>query len=188
MAIQRRFPRYDLQLQVFYRKVDAQPDEARVGRTRDLSEGGACLELPESLLPGTHLALRLPALTRVVEPEADVVWTRELDLPWQGALHGARFIALTPEDRQALVELFPPMKTATVLCPLCKQPVTLSKRDVAHLRVRALAVETAGEDAYAFGELLEESSSDHYEVPCPRCECTIFFALKQAVDRALESS
>ncbi|MCA9511231.1 MAG: response regulator [Myxococcales bacterium] len=59
--------------------------EASEGTLRNLSRGGAFVELPEPLPSGpeVELAFRIPGSTRAIAPSAEVVWTRP-------AAHGAR--------------------------------------------------------------------------------------------------
>lgn len=102
-----RFPRYELQLPVLYRLTDTPQVKAGIGRMRNLSEGGACLELHERLAPSTRLALILRTDQGAIEAKAEVVWVQNQGPPEQGVLHGVCFTHLTPEHHQALLKLFP---------------------------------------------------------------------------------
>lgn len=99
---QRRHARYALTLTVIYR-VDAAPGERvphpRPGETANVSEGGACLLLPERLPPGTALNLMLRGEAVLYMFHADVVWAGPPDsspLP-----HGVRLEPLSPQDQLA---------------------------------------------------------------------------------------
>jgi len=65
---QRRHPRYPAVLSIVYWRKEAGADRARRGRTRDVSAGGACLELPEALPLATPLVL---AASTALGPGAD---------------------------------------------------------------------------------------------------------------------
>lgn len=102
----RRFPRYELRFPVFY-KLKSQPlAPHKLGRTRNLSEGGACLELPERLAPATLLAVILRTAQENIQAEAEVIWVRD-SLPRPGGVHGVSFTQLHPEHHQALRGLLP---------------------------------------------------------------------------------
>jgi c-di-GMP-binding flagellar brake protein YcgR len=102
-----RSPRYFLTLPVRYQ---AMPEEGRVsrtglGQTRDLSETGACLELPDPLTLGTFLSLALPVEPDRLTVQATVVWVERARLPGAGTLHGVTFPQITPDQRQGLQAL-----------------------------------------------------------------------------------
>jgi hypothetical protein len=80
----------------------APPGKAGVGWTRDLSEGGACLELAECLPPRTPLQLTFKAPEAPVQAEAEVVWARVAGVAVSGALHGVRFLKVAPAEMEAL--------------------------------------------------------------------------------------
>jgi hypothetical protein len=109
-AAERRFPRYDVQIPV--RLVPAASPQAlpRSGWTRNLSQGGACLELEERLPAPTPLQIRLQTDLGTVEVEAQVVWEAERspeEPAGAGVLHGVAFTYLTPEQMQAIQTLLP---------------------------------------------------------------------------------
>jgi hypothetical protein len=108
--IQRRFPRYPIQLPFLHSGPASKPARTGVGWTRDLSEGGACVELDERLaLPGpVHLHLQTDR--GAIQLEAQVVWELERkeggaegDGPAEGGiLHGVAFTHLTQDQLQTL--------------------------------------------------------------------------------------
>ncbi len=103
--VYRRFPRYPIQLPILYKVIIPPTRQAGAGWTRNLSEGGACLELAESLQPATSLQVLLRTEQRGTELEAQVVWTRAAGSTTSGVLHGVAFTQMVPADRQALRDL-----------------------------------------------------------------------------------
>lgn len=99
---QRRHPRYPVVLSIVYRLKGSGPASAGMGRTRNVSEGGACLELPEALPPATPLSVGLPTEQRELRMEAEVVWVGWPGPPGGGVLHGVAFIEVTSEQHQTL--------------------------------------------------------------------------------------
>jgi hypothetical protein len=102
-VIQRRFPRYRITLPVLYRFT---PGSGGVGAgwTRDLSEGGSCVELDERLWPGTPLQFRLHTDRGSIELKAQVAWSGQSN-PDGGNIHGLTFIQVPAPQRQALRDL-----------------------------------------------------------------------------------
>lgn len=79
---------------------------------------------------------------------------------------------------------------ATVICPNCGCAFTLSREDVARLKVHSLARGVYSKDLHAFHELADEADVEHYELRCTcsmcgRCACTIFFVEKSKMDAML---
>ena len=77
--------------------------------------------------------------------------------------------------------------SATIICPNCGCPITLSREDVARLKVHSLAKAVVSKDPHAFHELVDEADVEHYELRCAcstcgRCACTIFFVEKSKLD------
>ncbi len=99
-----RSPRYLVTLPVRYQAL---PEEGRVsrtgsGQTRDLSETGACLELPDRFALGAFLSLGLHVESDSLTVQAAVVWVEQAGLPSAGTCHGVTFPQITPEQRQGL--------------------------------------------------------------------------------------
>jgi PilZ domain len=103
-SAQRRFPRYTIRLPVLYTTSTPCLEEAAVGWTLDLSEGGACLELDERLKPQTPLHLRLQTDRGSIELQARAVWSGEPTLPG-GIFHGVAFTWIAPDHLHTLRDL-----------------------------------------------------------------------------------
>jgi hypothetical protein len=101
----RRSPRYPIVLPLIYEPKAPAPAQAGRGYSCSLSEGGACLELAESLAPGTHLRLVLLIHQSGLALDAEVLWVGRPGVPSSSTLHGVGFTGVTPEQRQALQEL-----------------------------------------------------------------------------------
>ena len=104
-SVQRRFPRYSIQLPFLHKAKAPAASRAGVGWTRDLSEGGACVELAEAVPARMPLRLLLRTDRGGIELEAQVVWTGEPGRLGGGILHGVVFTRLLPDQLQALREL-----------------------------------------------------------------------------------
>ena len=128
-SVLRRFPRYAIQLPLFFRTGAAQ-QKAGVGWTRDISEGGARLELAERLPSRTPLQLIVRTDEGAIELEAEVVWVREAGVGEGGALHGVGFIQIPPgelEALRALIHAKGQVRQAGVRLPL-ELPVTCRRK------------------------------------------------------------
>ena len=105
---QRRFPRQPIHLPVLHDATSPGSTGRRAGWTRDLSEGGACLELGERLpMPGL-IHIQLQTDRGAIEVEAQVVWetgAREEAKGEGWILHGVAFTRLSPDQLQALRDL-----------------------------------------------------------------------------------
>jgi len=106
----RQFRRYPVQLPLVHKSKNPGPIASGVGWTRDLSEGGACVELDRRLSAPAPLQVRLQTDRGAIDLEVQVVWeleTREGDAgPGKGGvLHGVAFSRLAPEQLQALRDL-----------------------------------------------------------------------------------
>ena len=100
-----RPPRYPMRLPFLHKPQAPAPVRTGVGWTRDLSEGGACVELAEALQPQIPLCIRLQTDQGPIEAEAQVVWTGEFYPGRGGVLHGIAFTHLAPTQLQALAGL-----------------------------------------------------------------------------------
>ncbi len=103
-SIHRRFARYRISLPIVHRSIPAGIG-AGVGWTRDLSEGGACVELAERLWPQTLIQLCLQTGRGHLEVEARVAWTGEPDSAKGCTPHGLAFTRLAEVQLQALRDL-----------------------------------------------------------------------------------
>jgi hypothetical protein len=100
-----RPPRYPMRLPFLHKPQAPAPVRVGVGWTRDLSEGGACVELAEALRPQMPLCIRLQTDQGPIEAEAQVIWTGEFRPGRGGVLHGIAFTHLAPTQLQALAGL-----------------------------------------------------------------------------------
>jgi PilZ domain len=101
----RKLLRHAVQLPLVYRVPRGRVHHSEAGWTRDLSEGGIGLELPERLRQHTRLALRLGTALGVVWAEGEVVWVGLPSLPTGGTLHGIRLAEIHPAQQEKLEEL-----------------------------------------------------------------------------------
>jgi hypothetical protein len=103
--VERRFSRHPIQLPVLHDAVPPGSSRSRAGWTRDLSEGGACLELDERIPAPNLLHIRLQTEQGALEVEAQVVWeveAQERGETDRGILHGVAFTHLSPDQLRAL--------------------------------------------------------------------------------------
>ncbi len=111
--MQRRFPRYPIQVPLQHTTPAAGPG---VGWTRNLSEGGACVELDECLPVPSPVHIRLLTDRGAIDIEAQVVWeakaqdaqATESRMTGGGVLHGVSFTHLAPDQLQVLRSLLLP--------------------------------------------------------------------------------
>jgi hypothetical protein len=101
----RQFGRYFIVLPFVHKPDDPAAGHVGVGWTRNVGEGGTCVDLPESLPPRTPLRVRLQTRQGVIELEAQVVWTGEQPTGGGGIRHGLAFAPVSPEQHQALQDL-----------------------------------------------------------------------------------
>jgi hypothetical protein len=76
-----------------------------MGWTRNLSEGGACVEVAEGVPTDATLGLRLQTEHGAIEAEAKVVWAATPDSDRGMFRHGVAFTRMAPDQRQILREL-----------------------------------------------------------------------------------
>ncbi|HSD51077.1 MAG TPA: PilZ domain-containing protein [Candidatus Methylomirabilis sp.] len=107
--VERRFPRYPIQLPVLYKPKGPAANKVGAGWTRDLSEGGAGIELGERLRLQLSLAMRLQTDRGPIEVEAEVVWVGEPTPPSGAIPHGVVFTQVSPDHAQALRDLLLPL-------------------------------------------------------------------------------
>jgi c-di-GMP-binding flagellar brake protein YcgR len=101
---QRHFPRYPIVVAILYTLESPRPGKTGAAWTRNLGEGGACLELAERLELSTSLRVLLRTDQGSITGEAQVIWVGEPD-PTGGVLHGVTFTRLAPAQHQALRDL-----------------------------------------------------------------------------------
>jgi hypothetical protein len=102
--IPRAYPRYALEV-----AVELRSDGFRIaGRSRDISRGGLCLQVPRQILPGTALTARLSLVfdadtfSEPIELPARAVWCTAIGDRFQV---GASFRQLTADNMRYL-EMF----------------------------------------------------------------------------------
>ena len=102
-----RSPRYFVTLPVCYQALAEEGRVSRMGsgQTRDLSETGACLELPDPFALATLLSLGLDIEPDRLTVQATVVWVERASRPGASTLHGVTFPQITPDQRQGLQAL-----------------------------------------------------------------------------------
>ncbi len=114
--VQRRFPRYPVEIPFLHTTTAPGSAGTGAGWTRDLSEGGACVELNERLQVPSPLHIHLQTDRGAIEIEAQVVWeaqapkggTQGSATTAGGVLHGVAFTHLAPDQLLALRALLPP--------------------------------------------------------------------------------
>jgi hypothetical protein len=100
----RKHARYPIVIPALYELNGAEPAMAGSGWTRDLSEGGLCLELPDRLEVSALLHLFLRTDQGSISIEGQVIWA-EGPLPTGGALHGVAFTQMVPGQHRAVQDL-----------------------------------------------------------------------------------
>ena len=131
---ERRFPRFAVQVPVRHASAATPQAPSRVGWIRNLSQGGACIEMEERLPAPSPLQIRLQTDRGSVDVEAQVVWEaeRSAEKPEDGGgmLYGVAFTYLAPEQMQAIQTLLPAegkMRRSEVRVPV-DLPVTCRAR------------------------------------------------------------
>jgi PilZ domain-containing protein len=105
VLIERRFPRYAIQVPLLHKTGAPQKNPLGIAWTRNLSEGGACVELARSLEPQMQLVLRLQTDRGPIAAGANVVWVGDPDRPGGSVPHGVAFTLLASDQHQALRSL-----------------------------------------------------------------------------------
>jgi hypothetical protein len=102
---QRGSLRHAVQLPIVYRVPGAHTAHLEAGWTRDLSEGGIGLELPERLRTDTMLEMRVRTTRGSVRVEAQVLWVGLPTTSTGGTPHGLAFKGVHPSDVDTLQAL-----------------------------------------------------------------------------------
>jgi c-di-GMP-binding flagellar brake protein YcgR len=117
----RKHIRHPLVLSIVYQRTDEGKTERGVGWTRNLSEGGACLELPDPLPEATPLRVALQTDQGSLWMDAEVVWAGRAEDAAEGVAHGIAFVQVTARQAQALaglVDRLGQLKDVAVRVPL----------------------------------------------------------------------
>ncbi len=98
--------RYPIQLPLLIEKDAHEAIRSKAGWTRNLSQGGACVELAEHLPPRTPLRVRLKRQQGSIEVEAKVAWIGQpKGENGNGVPHGLTFTRIQPNQDQDLSTL-----------------------------------------------------------------------------------
>jgi hypothetical protein len=101
-AVQQQFPRYPVQLPLLHTVLSPRAGRPSMGWTRNVSEGGACVELAEALPHDAALRLQFQTDRGVIEAEAVVVWAAASAGGRGPMLHGVAFTHLAPDQHETL--------------------------------------------------------------------------------------
>jgi len=104
MSKQRRHTRYPIQVPVMHR-AGAPGAKPGVGWTRDVSEGGLCIELPDVLQPEMPVRLRLRTDRGAIEADGQVAWVGQARSKGGAIPHGIALTQMAPGHQQALADL-----------------------------------------------------------------------------------
>src|SRR5574337_1145028 len=129
----RQSARYRIQLPILHRVERPPSTRVGVGWTRNLSGGGACVELAERLQTEIPLRVRLQTERGAIDAEGRVVWTGDPCSSGSGILHGVAFLEITPDHLRALRALLyskGALRQAGLRLPL-QLPVTCRPKDPA---------------------------------------------------------
>ncbi len=105
LLIERRFPRYAIQVPLLHKTGTSQSSSVEIAWTRNLNEGGACVELTTPLRPQVSLVLRLQTDQGAIAAAANVVWVEYPGRTGSSIPHGVSFTLLTSDHLQALRKL-----------------------------------------------------------------------------------
>jgi CheY-like chemotaxis protein len=115
----RAFHRYLIQLPLYHQRGRSSSQRVGVGWTRNLSEGGACIELAEPFDVSAQIHLVLQTYLGGVRLRCQVVW-REMAAGTGRVLHGVKFLDLSAGCRLVLQQMLRVSST---------QPHSLLRRD-----------------------------------------------------------
>lgn len=104
-SAQRRHPRHPLILSILFKSKEPAPVKVGVGWTRNVSDGGACLELAERFPLATPLSVILQTDQGSLGVEGKVAWVGGPTAGEGGVLHGVAFQEVTHEQLGALWKL-----------------------------------------------------------------------------------
>ena len=99
----RKQARYPIVVPILYGPERSDLVVANAGWTRDLSEGGACVELSERLQASVLIRLLLRTDQGSIATQGQVIWV-EGPLPTGGILHGVAFDRMVSTQQQAMRE------------------------------------------------------------------------------------
>jgi Tfp pilus assembly protein PilZ len=105
LSPRRQHPRYPIQIPFVCTAKTPQRTRTTIGWTRNLGEGGACIELSESLPTDTPVWIRMRSDQGTVEMGGKVVWSENGKARGESSIHGLSFTESSPAQRQALEDL-----------------------------------------------------------------------------------
>jgi hypothetical protein len=97
--------RFPVTLPFLFKPNAPTPVKSGTGWTHDLSEEGACLELPSRFPKASTMRILFQTDRGGLDLGAVVIWTAMLQQKGEGVLHGVSFPDLTPDQRQTLRDL-----------------------------------------------------------------------------------
>jgi hypothetical protein len=101
----RQFGRYLIVLPILLKPVDPGVGSVGVGWTRNVGDGGTCVDLAESLRLQTPLRVRLQTDQGAIELEAQVAWAGEPPSGGGGIRHGLAFAPISSAQHQTIQDL-----------------------------------------------------------------------------------
>ena len=105
LQMRRRFTRFPIAFPLRHRVEGHPAMGAEGGWTRDLSGGGACVELAESLRPDVSLRLLVRTDRGTISATSRVIWRGEPPRGGGGIRHGIAFTQLAPDQLETLRSL-----------------------------------------------------------------------------------
>lgn len=107
MSEQRKFVRLDTTLPVTYRTLPA--SEPQRSSTKNISGGGICVFVEESLAPKTliEVEITLPERQGPIVFTGEIVWCEQFQVVGKephSIQAGVRFVSISPDDQQAILQ------------------------------------------------------------------------------------
>jgi hypothetical protein len=133
----RQHVRYSIRVPLLHNAKSSGTNHAGMGWTRNIGEGGACVELTERLQPDGPILIRLQTAKGAIELEAKVIWSKEATSEGDSILHGVAFTQIAPDQLASLRDLLRsrgPVRHSGVRLPL-DVSVTCRPKDQAKGRV-----------------------------------------------------
>ena len=105
VPMERRCPRYAIQVPLLHKAGTPQNNPVGIAWTRNLSEGGACVEFSTPLQPELPLVLRLQTDRGAIIASANVVWVGGSGQAGRSVTHGVAFTPLASDQHRAIQKL-----------------------------------------------------------------------------------
>jgi hypothetical protein len=132
-AVQQKFPRYPIQLPLLHTVLSSSAGRSSMGWTRNLSEGGACVELAEVVPADAALRLSLQTDSGAIEVEAEVIWAAAPDSDTGLVPHGVAFTKIAPNQCQLLRGLFRSKGQARHTGVRISSDLSVAYQDIGHV-------------------------------------------------------